>query len=452
MKKAITWFLAAVLILALFAGCTGKSKTTSSEDAQTTNQDGISETASNTEESPTVITIWVNGGEDAYIPCVADAFMEAYPDIKLDLLLVPQEESLQKIMTAISTGGTLPDIVDINLDNLGQLLNLDLWENLAADPYNFDVSQLLPYMPGALRNEKGELVSLMADLTTCGVAYDRNLALEYFGTDDPDELGAMFSTNQAYIDLGKQVTEQSGGTVYTFASAQDAWGMLFAEYVEEPFVKDGVLNIDNSIGECFKFVENLQKNGSLNLYEQWSSEWINNISDSSTLFYSCPLWFVDWGLAANDATGGGRWGVMSPPSGSTSGGEIFLIPKASAPEKKQAAYTFINWLCATPEGARALYENTNMLSGYAGNLSLSEDEVYYSISSEAYGGQNVLGKFIDIAAMDSTKIRPLTKYDSGIFSASVAVLSDLSQGLSAEDALQQVKETVQSKYPELTIQ
>ena len=180
-------------------------------------------------EEKTVVTVWVNGGEDAYVPVVKDAFEKAHPEIELDLLLVPQEESFQKIMTTISTGGELPDIVDVNLDNLGQVLDLDLWEDLSSDPYNFDESLLMPYMTEALHNAEGKLVALQGDLTTCAVAYDRNLAKEYLGTDDPDELSEMLKSTQDYIDIGKEITEKSDGTVYTFASAQDAWGMLYAE-------------------------------------------------------------------------------------------------------------------------------------------------------------------------------------------------------------------------------
>lgn len=289
---------------------------------------------------------------------------------------------------------------------------MDLWEDLSAEPYNFDKSKLISYMPEALSNEKGEMVALMADLTTCAVAYDRALAKQYFGTDDPDELAAMFATTQDYVDNGKKVTQESDGKVFTFASAQDAWGMLYAEVVDKPLVSGNKLDIDESIGDIFRFIEELQKNGSLNLYEQWSGEWVNNISDSTTLFYSCPLWFVEWGLVSNDSVGGGRWGIITPSNGATSGGEIFLIPKAAADDKKQAAYTFLEWLCGSKEGADALYESAGMISGYSGNL--DEDSGLYDTSKEAYGGQNTDGVFLDVAKMDSTRIRPLTKYDSGI--------------------------------------
>ena len=400
-------------------------------------------------EEKTVVTVWVNGGEDAYVPVVKDAFEKAHPEIELDLLLVPQEESFQKIMTTISTGGELPDIVDVNLDNLGQMLDLDLWEDLSSDPYNFDESLLMPYMTEALHNAEGKLVALQGDLTTCAVAYDRNLAKEYLGTDDPDELSEMLKSTQDYIDIGKEITEKSDGTVYTFASAQDAWGMLYAEMVDKPFVSEGKLDIDDSIGEIYSFIETLVQNGSLDLYDQWSAEWVNNISQSETMFYSCPLWFVHWGLASNDSVGGGRWGVLKPSSGATSGGENYLISKSSDEDKKQAAFTFLSWLCASKEGAKALYDGGGMVTGFAGNL--DKDGEFYNIEDEAYAGQNVLGVFLDVAQMDSTRTRPLTKYDSGIFASGTSVLTDLAQGMSAEDALQTVKDDIAGKYPELEI-
>lgn len=434
MKKILALLLALTCIFALMTGCAKQPAQTASGGAA---------------DEPVTVTIWVNGGEDAYIPCVAKDFEATHPNIKLDLLLVPQGESFQKIMTTISTGGKLPDIVDLNLDNLGQIIDLGLWEDLEAEPYKFDVSKTISYVPDALRSSDGKLVALMADLTTCAVAYDRDLAKQYLGTDDPDGLAKLLSSTQDYIDYAKKVTEESNGSVYAFASPQDAWDMLYAELVDEPLVKDGKLNIDDSIGGIFRFVEQLRDNGSLGPYEQWSSEWVNNISQSETLFYGCPLWFVDWGLVSNDATGGGRWGIVAPSHGATSGGEIFLIPKASEDAKKQAAYTFMEWLCATQEGAEALYKDCGMISAYSGVQ--DESNTFYTTSHEAYGGQNVLGAFIAISKMDSTRIRPLTKYDSGIFDSCRGILSAVAQGLSAEDALSQAKEDIISKYPELNV-
>ena len=91
-----------------------------------------------------------------------------------------------------------------------------------------------------------------------------------------------------------------------------------------------------------------------------------------------------------------------------------------------------------------------MISGYSGNL--EEDSGFYETSNEAYGGQNTDGIFLNVAKMDSTRIRPLTKYDGGIFDSCTSVLIDLSQGMTAEDALKQVKEDLAGKYPELEIQ
>ena len=450
-KRFLAVMLAGICVFTALAGCVkiqdaadGKSK--ANEESAST--DTIDKEAENTDV--TTVTVWVNGGEGHFIPLVKDIFEAAHPEIKLDLLYIPQGECYQKIMNVIATGGDLPDIVDVNANNIGQLKTFDLWEDLTAEPYGFDESQIIPYILETCKNDKGEVVTLQLDMNTCAVAYDRNLAKEYLGTDDPEELSAMFNTAQAYVDYGKQIAEKSGGSVYAFAAAQDAFNMMYATYTEEPFVIDNKLNIDNSIGEIYQFIEDLQKNGALDLYEQWSSEWVENISNSSTMFYACPMWFFQWGLLSNDSVGGGRWGIMNPPSPSTEGGEYFLIPKASDPDKKLAAYTFIEWFCATQEGTEAMQKTDGGITNYIGNL--DKDNTYYSTSVEGFGGQDVYGMFVDIAKDEKTRVRPLTPFDQGIFDSSTALLADLAQGMSAAEALKLAKADIASKYPELTVE
>ena len=46
-----------------------------------------------------------------------------------------------------------------------------------------------------------------------GLYYRRDLAKEYLGTDDPDEISAMVSDWDSFIETGKKIKESSGGAV-----------------------------------------------------------------------------------------------------------------------------------------------------------------------------------------------------------------------------------------------
>lgn len=452
MKKTIALLLAILMLITMLTACASKEEAPAVDapaDAPAADAPAADEGDGEADaEGKTKLTIWVNGGEDAYIPTQVSYFNEVYPDIELDLLYVPQNDVLQKITTTISSGGELPDVVDINYDDLGQLMALDCWEDFTAAPYNLDTSLVAPIVLDAMKNDKGEMVAMINEIPVCGVAYDRNLAKQYLGTDDPDELRAMLQTNEDYIKVAQTVTEASGGEVYAFSCVTEAYQMIYSQ-IKDPFVVDGKLVVDDTIGEAFQFVEQLRDLNAIDLYEQWSNEWVANISDSYSLFYFCPAWFTDWGIVVNDMTGGGRWGIITPPSPSTQGGEVYMIPKDNDPAKKQAAYTFISWLTTTDEGAQAFWDSNKGISSWSGNLEGAER---FNIEREEYGGQRIYDLFIDIANMEGGKMRTSTKYDSGVFDVSNSLLIEIMNGMSADEALVALKEGVQSRYPDLVVE
>ena len=126
------------------------------------------------------ITMW------GWIEKIFNAYKEATgADVALDYVTVQQAEAFQKLQTTMSAGLELPDIVPSEVGQRGTMLALDIWEDMSADPYNFDTSQIFDYEIPLCSNERGELCALPWDVSTAGLAYKRDLAKKYLGTDWP---------------------------------------------------------------------------------------------------------------------------------------------------------------------------------------------------------------------------------------------------------------------------
>lgn len=220
-KRLLSLGIMTVLVLSLLAGCGGDSGTKSEtaegnaeevQDAQEASD--VSDSAGGDAET---ITMW--GWNAGDIEKIFAAYKEKTgANVELDYVTVQQEESFQKLQTTISAGLDLPDIVPSEVGQRGTMLSLDIWEDLSQDPYNFDTSWIFPYQVPLCSNERGELVALPWDVSTAALAYKRPLALEYLGTEDPDELSAMFPDWETFMEKGIEVKEASGGKIFMFAS------------------------------------------------------------------------------------------------------------------------------------------------------------------------------------------------------------------------------------------
>ena len=145
------------------------------------------------------ITIWCWDTSDNGKKMNA-GFTEA-TGIKVNMVAVESKDMTQKLQTTLASGGEMPDVAWLEATYRGKLLSLDIWENITKDPYNFDTSQVLDYLIPLETSESGQYVGPEYP-SVVGMAYKRELAKEYLGTDDPQELEAMLS--EAGIPLLKK--------------------------------------------------------------------------------------------------------------------------------------------------------------------------------------------------------------------------------------------------------
>lgn len=229
--------------------------------------------------------------------------------------------------------------------------------------------------------------------------YNRNIAKEYFGTDDPEEVAAMFATVEDCMAKGKELAEASNGEKFLFNCPEHVLRLGLA-MTSEPFVVDGKLNIDDSYGKALALVEQAIADNSVSLQECWSAPWSAELQSDTDFFYLCPSWWLgDIKNNDPDAEGQNKYGLITLPDNMTAswGGTYYFINAAAEQTDKEAAFAWMNWLCCTAEGA----------------------------------------------------LRVGTIYDSTISNAANQALLEMMMGATAGEALEMIKATVLETYPEL---
>lgn len=106
-------------------------------------------------------------------------------------------------------------------------------------------------------DESGVLRALSWQASPGCIMYRRDMALEVLGTDDPAEVSAMLTSNEAMLEVAAKLKEQG---IKMFASWQDIWNMQFSNR-ENPWVVDDKLMLDDSVLSFMDMAKTITDNG-----------------------------------------------------------------------------------------------------------------------------------------------------------------------------------------------
>jgi multiple sugar transport system substrate-binding protein len=438
MKKVTHWGiggLAFMLLLSLTACSNGGTKAQEMKGNQSISSN------EETYDSGTV-TIW---GWDKPRDNVLQGFKNKYPNIAINYVNVSSGDMMKKLQVSLASRSDLPDILMIERDFRGQLVYMDLLENLEADPYNFNRSLIFDYDVPQNSNEYGKIVSVPMDMSIAGLAYKRELTKQYFGTDDPKELQALLSNWDQFIAKGKDVLEKSGGKVYMFTSLREAWQIIAGQDLE-PYATGSSINV-NKLATLLVRIRKLSDAGIIDKLDKSSPESNNSFAQNNHIFYPAAIWSPRYQIEPNDTNGSnGRWGLMVPPGGGFMwGGSSFGIPHKA--KNKEQAWKFIQWAQLSQEGAEA-----NKKDGIFTHYKAAYDNPGFINWKTPWFGEQDIGItfFQDIDAV--TNYLPLSKYDDTILSNGVVIaLKTLASDpeISNEELIEKVTKSIKRVAPEL---
>ncbi len=455
MKKVLLWLLV-ISMIAVFslAGCKqgAAEATTAAETAAETT--AAETTAAEESVDPAsfegTIEFWCFATEfENFIP----KFNEMYPNITINWTNIPNEEIASKLETALGTGTGAPDVFVGEIAYVKKWVDSGVWENLSAAPYNADalVGDITPYVVDAGRDADGNIRGLSWQATPGGVFYRRSMAQEYFGTDDPDEIGEMMSSMEGYLDMGRVIKEESNGEDFLMPGWQDIQWFPFNARTN-PWVVDGQLMIDQPILDYFDQAKTIRNEGLDNKLAQWSAEWFAGMN-TNIFSYVLPTWglfyVLDPTVNPEEPEEGveytnGDWAVTSGPAPYFWGGTWLGIYKDS--EVKDIAWEFVKYITTNKDFMKW---DALTYGDYVADLEVV-DEIKDDFSWPSLGGQNHYAYFYKEAQkIDASKI---TKYDQEIQNMVLAAIQAYVEGnLTKEEAIAQFKSDVQTAFPEVSV-
>jgi hypothetical protein len=194
-------------------------------------------------------------------------------------------------------------------------LGIDIDSEIAAA----DIAQ---YTVDIGTNPNGEVVALGYQATGGAMIYRRSIAQDVFGTDDPDEISAIFGGGTGSWDAfwdAADVLKDNG--VAVVSGTGDIWQVIYGS--TDSWIKDGSLDTSSDRYEFFDMAYDLYDGGYTNNTGSWTEEWyddMNGTGERPVFAFFGPAWLMNYVMAPNCYDTYGDWAVCTPPVGFMWGG------------------------------------------------------------------------------------------------------------------------------------
>lgn len=451
-KKKTAIAMITALLCCVLAGCgtPAPSEEGQGSNAADSQEEGSTGKSGDTEnqgtDEPVTLTIW-SYTEHLLTP-VIEGYQKEHPDVEFEVTYVAGDEIYQKLVASLTTGLVLPDMVAHEVGQRGEILSLDVWENLEKAEYGLDKNVFFDASASLITNPDGEVVCIPWDMDMCGLAYKRDLALEYFGTDDPAALEEMMPDWPEFIAEGRKVLEESGNKVYMFASLSDAATIVSRQNAAPYLAENGALDLKATWGNAMNILADMRDAGIAKGLSMWTPAWASSFGEKDCIFYPCATWMPMSYITEYSAEGDvGNWGLMMPPEGACIwGGTAVGLTNTSS--HKAEAWDFMNYFLSE-EGIQISKDSSGFFTHVE---SAYEKEEFTSWSTDLFGAQDIGKKFFSDAFM-TVQARPVTEYDQQIENAANLVLQSMitDKSIDGEKAVEMMAEELVNAGLELEI-
>lgn len=316
-------------------------------------------------------------------------YLKKNPEAKVKLSEVGSTTETATALTAALAGGRVPDLVMIQTDDLPKFLAnsknfLDL-RTLGGKDVGDDY---LDWAVDEATAEDGSVIGIPTDVGGLSFAYRADLFEKAGLPTDPDEVAAMWSDWDGFIEMGKKYTEATGEPFVDNVETSVFFSTV-NQVTEKYYTPDGELVYDTNpqVKDAYDIAVRTYEAGISANIAAWSSGWAPGKANGSFAVTTAPSWLLS-GIENDAPDTSGKWRVASIPGvGGNWGGSVIAIPaRAKHPE---AAWQYIETMLS-PEGQKEHFAATGTFP--AAKDALESDEVL-SYTNPFYG-DSAVGKVI----------------------------------------------------------
>ena len=281
----------------------------------------------------------------------------------------------------------------------------------------------------------------------CLFVYRRDIALDVFGTDDPDEIHAKVADWATMKASGKELKDKGYFTLATSADTFRAYG----NSISAPWVEEGSteINVDPQIINWINDSKEWMDEGLIDksIKGQWNDDWNKAMSSESKVFgFLFPAWGIDFVLNPNWDGEASSWAVTDGPQAFNWGGS-FVHGCAGTDNAAHVKDIMLAVTANRDNLMKITKDYLDFTNTQSGMKKIAEDE---SFGAEFLGGENPFKYFQPAAS--SIKMTTLSPYDQGCVELIQNSFNDYFQGqVDFETAKGNFERAIKERYPEITV-
>ncbi len=344
----------------------------------------------------------------------------AAADDKIDIFLVEADYALKYVDT----------------DYTMSILDLGITEEDIADQYK--------YTQDIVTDSEGVLKGLTWQACPCALFYNRDIALEVFGTEEPEEVQEYVKDWDTFMETADTLKEAG----YNITSTVNDTYRVYSNNVTSKWVVDRKVNIDDNIMNWVDDSKELADAGETGTSELWSDDWSKGFYPEGKVFcYLGPAWLVNFSMAA-DTVGSvgnsGRWGATEGPQGFFWGG-TWICAATGTDNEELIKDIMLTLTCDTDTMIDIVKDDDDFVNN---KPAMEEMAVDTSYQSAVLGGQNPLS--IYCAGAEKIDLSNLSAYDQGCNEEFQNAMKNYFEGnATKEEAIGLFYTAIVEKYPEL---
>jgi hypothetical protein len=346
---------------------------------------------------------------------------DAADDDKIDLFLVEADYALKYVDTDYTMAVSDLGITDADLANQYQ------------------------YTKDIVTDSNGNLKGVSWQGCPGALFYNREVAKEVFGTDDPEEVQEYVKDWDTFTETA-QTLKDAG---YSIVSSVNDTYRVYSNNVTSKWVEDGKINIDDNIMKWVEDSKALVDAGETGTHELWSTDWSAGFYPDGKVFcYFGPAWLVNFSMAADDEgsiANLGEWGATEGPQGFYWGG-TWICAATGTDNPSLVKDIMLKLTCDEDIMTEIVVQDDDFVNNKPAMEAMAADTSY---SSKILGGQNPLAMYC--AGAEKIDLSNLSAYDQGCNEEFQNAMKNYFEGnASLDDALDLFYKAVVEKYPELT--
>ncbi|MGN0396090.1 MAG: carbohydrate ABC transporter substrate-binding protein [Coprococcus sp.] len=349
---------------------------------------------------------------------------DAAADDKIDMFLVEADYALKYVDTEY----TLP------------VADLGITDAELADQYQ--------YTKDVMTDSNGVLKGVSWQGCPAGLIYNRAIAKDVWGTDDPAEVQEHVKDWDSFYAAGAEMAAKG----YLLTSTVNDTYRVYSNNVSSKWVTDDLkLNIDPNIEKWAKDAKAMADAKYTQVADLWSDEWKTGFFPEGKCFsYFGPMWMIDFSMSA-DQEGSvgydGGWGLVTGPQGFFWGGTWMCA--ATGTDNPTLVADIMRQLTTNSDTMTKISkEKSDFVNNKTAMATIAADT---SFGSKPLGGQNPYGMLAEGA--EKIDLSTISAYDQGCNEEFQKAMKDYFLGNYDYDAaIAAFKSAVSEKYPALTVE